>query len=230
MGANDTSRRSTPRLVEQRQRNPLSHPRQTHEDPGVTAVVVRQVERLRVSLEKHVPIEEINPHCNGLPVLSQPSQQLPPDEEGRRPIAGPRFHAGKTRGGGAEPTPPHAATKARPSRCPARSRHSAPSYVRPAIAMGREGRAPLSWFSVNATSGWLRNGDVAPLAAARRGCIVAEVVGDHQAAALVARRCARSSRARASFSSRAAQMAFCRPARKSFGVTYPMALWSRTLL
>src|SRR5262245_35218905 len=75
-----------------------------------------------------------------------------------------------------------------------------------------EARLNMSWFSVNWSPGHARigSGVARPRAPARRA--------------------ARRIRAASSLRSRSSQISVCRPARRSCGVTYPIALCSRRVL
>jgi len=101
--------RATPGLLQQLHRDPLTHLTEPHKDRGVWPVMVRQVERSGVRLQKNIPIGEVQLDRHRLAILFQPGQEPLAHVQGRSAKAGTLVCAGQACGVGAQLPPGDAA-------------------------------------------------------------------------------------------------------------------------
>jgi hypothetical protein len=70
-GDHTAGSRPTPGIFQQLHGYLVSHAGHAHQDPRVRPIVISQEEGARIRLEKEVPVEEVDPHRDGIAVLLQ---------------------------------------------------------------------------------------------------------------------------------------------------------------
>jgi len=96
---------ATPGLLQQLHRYPPTHLTEPHQDCGVWPVVVGQVERSGVCLQKDIAIGEVQLDRHRLAILFQPGQEPLAHVQGGSAVAGTLLHARQARGVGAQLLP-----------------------------------------------------------------------------------------------------------------------------